>query len=140
MGKHFPLVLYSTGLVYQCTTSVQVQKMRMYLQHSTLIKKESLSQVTRSKQTFLFNLVCSKTQILLVFKSSQLNDQHGGLLPGRSRVQIQARERIINSKLIFRLGDINQPYKRVFTTQNKSVISYVPRCSYRLLQLHECLY
>ena len=32
-----------------------------------------------------------------------------------------------------RFGDINQPYKRVPTCRIKSVINYLPRCTYHLL-------
>ena len=35
--------------------------------------------------------------------------------------------------IIYRFGEIKQPYKRLFIGKIKSVINYLPRCSYHLL-------
>ena len=37
--------------------------------------------------------------------------------------------------IISRIGDITHPYKRAFTCRIKSVINYLPRCSYNVLYL-----
>ena len=39
--------------------------------------------------------------------------------------------------IISKFGDINQPNKRVFIGRIKSVIKYLPRCSYHLLYFFE---
>ena len=51
--------------------------------------------------------------------------------------ECQAKSDSVKCKhnLISRFGDINYPYKRVFTSQNKAVINYLTRCSYHLLYL-----